>query len=76
QGGIRKFANILILTLTVARKDPGKASATLVHISYGGKEIVINSNFELLVGDRAAVRWIPVSGSFSLDKLGGAIPVM
>ncbi|KAF9236668.1 hypothetical protein BU15DRAFT_76766 [Melanogaster broomeanus] len=54
---------------------PGKASATLVHISYDGKEIVIRSNFELLVGARTAVRWIPVSGRLSLDKLGGAILV-
>ncbi|KAF9236664.1 hypothetical protein BU15DRAFT_76762 [Melanogaster broomeanus] len=55
---------------------PGKASATLVHISYGGEEIVIRSNFELLVGARAAVRWIPVSGRLSLDQLGGATLVV
>ncbi|KIK79434.1 hypothetical protein PAXRUDRAFT_161309, partial [Paxillus rubicundulus Ve08.2h10] len=35
----------------------------------------IRDNYELLVGPRAAVRWVPVSGKFSLDKLGGARPV-
>ncbi|KIJ11728.1 hypothetical protein PAXINDRAFT_15435 [Paxillus involutus ATCC 200175] len=35
----------------------------------------IRDNFELLVGARAAVHWVPVSGKLSLDKLGGARPV-
>ncbi|KAF9225779.1 hypothetical protein BS17DRAFT_777673 [Gyrodon lividus] len=54
---------------------PGKASASLVHISYDGKEIVIRDNFELLIGAHSAIRWVAVAGRFSLDKLGGAKPV-
>ncbi|KAF8179331.1 hypothetical protein K438DRAFT_1254826 [Mycena galopus ATCC 62051] len=46
-----------------------------MYIGYDGKEITISEGFFMLIGPQSAIRWVPVSGRFSLSQLAGAIPV-
>ncbi|KAG2067231.1 hypothetical protein BDR04DRAFT_1233481 [Suillus decipiens] len=55
----------------------GKASIQYkrVYISYDHKEVTISEKYEFLVGDENSVRWIPIDGPLTTEKLGGAVAV-
>ncbi|KZT02362.1 uncharacterized protein LAESUDRAFT_414496 [Laetiporus sulphureus 93-53] len=54
---------------------PGKGIDTQCWISYDGKEIWKENNFELLTGHSAAVKWVHVRGAFDPVLLGDSVPV-
>jgi hypothetical protein len=75
-GGIRKSnSNPTFVTLfnPSSLADPGKAfknSRRGAVTSYGGKEVEVEQ-YEVLVGNQQAVRWVQQHGRLNVNSLGG-----
>ncbi|KAG2146796.1 hypothetical protein DEU56DRAFT_931058 [Suillus clintonianus] len=76
EGGRDSNGDLLYIARAPYAGGLRKASSEFVYISYDGKEIIVNGEFELLVGDRESVRWLLVDGRLSHQKLGDTIAVL
>ncbi|EEB91655.1 hypothetical protein MPER_09955, partial [Moniliophthora perniciosa FA553] len=80
-GGLRELNLIILPTradlkhFSLANTNPGYMDGQSVHISYDGKEILIQDEFEILVGSQSAIQWTLIIGKFSLDQLNDATPI-